>query len=178
MKNPTLSVSLRAVSAAVLLAAGALLAPNLAFAQATKVNVCHVTGNGGLKLLNIGNKALAAHLAHGDATPGSIIDGYLVGDDCSLTPVQVVNSVRLNFSSTGWAGWSCPSGTTVISCDVGGASVASKTLWVPGASVLNGAVNYPNTPMGYTYTPPETGCIVQNDGTPKTIVIQLMCAVQ
>ncbi|MBZ5585096.1 MAG: hypothetical protein LAQ30_23370 [Acidobacteriia bacterium] len=56
----------------------ALLTPAMVLAQnspakAGKVNVCHVTGNGTYRLININKNALPAHLDHGDAGPASLI---------------------------------------------------------------------------------------------------------
>lgn len=175
MKKTPLFVVLRAVSAAALLSAGAL-APNFAFAQANKVNVCHVTGNGGLQMLNIGSSALWAHLAHGDKVPGdSSITGptypgvfggtvtplALIGNDCSTS-----NVLRLRIDTTqnfqhnqpagapaGWAGWSClePDYSKVVS---GGFTPDTATIIAQGAAkygapAINGS-NYPVYPH-YTY---------------------------
>jgi hypothetical protein len=103
--------------------------------------------------------------------------------DCGEVPAtQTVISSALNYSSTGWGGWSCPAGTEIVSASVATASdgtgtpsypIASLTLWEPGASV--GGATYPNTPFGYTYTPPEEGAIVQNGGTGQTLYIVLEC---
>jgi hypothetical protein len=93
-------------------------------------------------------------------------------------PFNVV-SAQLNFSSTGWGGWSCPTTHRIQSATLqkpgGGAPDYPATiyLWKPGATV--GAVSYPFTPFGYTYTPPEEGAIVQNDATPQTLQLVLTC---
>jgi hypothetical protein len=82
-------------------------------------------------------------------------------------PIYELSS-DLNYNGAGgWAGWSCPAGTTVVD---GGylpetADVAVSMAWVPGASVAG--VDYPYTPFGYTYTPPEEGWLVQDGGTPN-----------
>ena len=86
---------------------------------------------------------------------------------------QTITSSDLNFGPTGWGGWSCPGGTSVISASVTGGTYASLTLWGPGAPMTGGAT-YPNTPSNfYTYhpswSPPESGAIVQNDNTGKTL---------
>jgi hypothetical protein len=85
-----------------------------------------------------------------------------------------VDSNPLSYGPTGWGGWSCPSDTTVVDCNVNGASVAEVVQWKPGAST-SGGVDYPNTPFGYTYPTGETGCIVQNDDDSETITITLTC---
>jgi hypothetical protein len=93
-------------------------------------------------------------------------------------PFNVV-SAQLNFSSTGWGGWSCPTTHRIQSATLqkpgGGAPDYPATiyLWKPGATV--GAVSYPFTPFGYTYTPPEEGAIVQNDATPQSLQLVLTC---
>jgi hypothetical protein len=98
--------------------------------------------------------------------------------DAQAIPFNVV-SAQLNFSSTGWGGWSCPTTHRIQSATLqkpgGGAPDYPATiyLWKPGATV--GAVSYPFTPFGYTYTPPEEGAIVQNDATPQSLQLVLTC---
>ena len=86
-----------------------------------------------------------------------------------------VTSSQMNFSSTGWAGWSCPashpnivSGTTNCSLPL-----ANSLAWEPGATV--GVYTYPTTPFGYTYASGEEGWIVQNGGTGQSCNILLDC---
>ncbi|MBU0845703.1 hypothetical protein KKH23_00650 [Patescibacteria group bacterium] len=88
-----------------------------------------------------------------------------------------VVSSPLNYSGTGWGGWSCPTGLVVVNAGVQGNiyPVGESVVWKPGASTAGG-VNYPNTPFGYTYTPPEEGYIVQNGGKAQTLQIWLDCA--
>lgn len=149
-----------------------MLVSGIAFAIDPTMDICHVTGKGTYILISVSSNAVPAHFAHGDVLPGQIVDGQLVLGDCSLVGVQIVNSALLYYGPTGWGGWSCPTGTTVYACAVSeGATVAQKLLWVPGAYV--DSVYYPSTPFGYTYTPPETGCIVQNDNDSETITITL-----
>ena len=86
-----------------------------------------------------------------------------------------VTSAMMEFSSTGWAGWSCPTTHPNI---VEGTTNCSQLLthslaWEPGASVAG--VNYPETPFGYTYGSGEEGWIVQNGGTPQSCNIILQC---
>ena len=52
--------------------------------KAGKVDVCHITGNGGYVKINISANALPAHLAHGDQLPG---EGGL-DDDCGEAPAD------------------------------------------------------------------------------------------
>jgi hypothetical protein len=90
--------------------------------------------------------------------------------------VITVESATMNFSPTGWAGWSCPSDHPYV---VGGTTNCTLPLtyslaWEPGASVLG--FTYPTTPFGYTYTPPEEGWIVQNGGTSQSCKIYVDCS--
>lgn len=92
-----------------------------------------------------------------------------------LQPVHVTSG-GLKYGPTGWGGWSCPANTTVIdgSLVVSGGDLAATYAWKPGATT--GTVNYPNTPFGYTYTPPEEGFIGQNDNdSGETIYLDFDC---
>ncbi len=87
-----------------------------------------------------------------------------------------VTSAILNYGPTGWAGWSCPAGTTVVdgSLVVSGGDLAVTYAWKPGATT--GTVNYPATPFGYTYGIGETGYIGQNDNdSGESIVLDFDC---
>jgi hypothetical protein len=95
---------------------------------------------------------------------------------CNEYPVTTtVTSSNLNYSNTGWGGWSCPAGTPNIwSAIYTGPGTLNVTLWQLGASV--GAVNYPNTPFGYTYSSPtEEGAIAQATGVGGTYQLILQC---
>jgi hypothetical protein len=91
-----------------------------------------------------------------------------------------VESSVLNYSGQGWAGWSCPNSLTISDCTavaldtIPTFEAGSITLWKEGASV--GTVTYPATPFGYTYTPPEEGCLVQAQA-PGSAQIILTCCV-
>jgi hypothetical protein len=94
---------------------------------------------------------------------------------CPVGEVIRTESALMKFSSTGWAGWSCPAGTHIIAGTTDCSSPLTHSLaWKPGASV--DGVNYPATPFGYTYTPPEEGWIVQNGGTNQDCKLILYCA--
>ncbi len=67
-----LRTSLLCIAATAALA-GTALAGN-GNGNGNKVEVCHVTGNGSVNVLNVSANALASHLAHGDYAP---IDWYL-----------------------------------------------------------------------------------------------------
>ena len=165
-----------AICTAAFLALG-LLISGTAGAGGVKQDICHVKGNGDVILISTSENAVSAHLAHGDFLPGDIIDGQFACDDCTTVEVEEVVSNELSFSSTGWGGWSCPTGTFAVDCsvDVDPGPVAQILIWEPGASE-SGGVTYPNTPFSYTYTPPETGCIVQNGGVGQKIFITVTCA--
>ena len=106
--------------------------------------------------------------------------------DCDEVPAtQTITSSVLNFGPTGWGGWSCPSGTTVISASIadepGGDGVFhSVTLAKPGATVLDydgvTTYTYPVFPH-WTYPGGEEGAAVQNnnDGTDPARIV-LVCS--
>lgn len=92
----------------------------------------------------------------------------------SLPEVIEVRSVPLHFSSTGWAGWSCPSGTTVVG---GGYEPPEHIVFISEAAEPNSNSGlYPVYPH-WTFTPPETGWVVQNGGEAATLTIYALCAV-
>jgi predicted ribosomally synthesized peptide with SipW-like signal peptide len=94
--------------------------------------------------------------------------------NCNEVPAPVtVDSNVLHYGPTGWGGWSCPIGDTIVSATVTGGTYASLTLWKPGASVPGST--YPATPFGYTYATGEEGAIVQNDNVGKDLYIHLVC---
>ncbi len=161
----------------IILTTVALLAPAIAFAQAPKgkaekANVCHITGNGTYRLINVSKNAVPAHLEHGDALPGSLVGTNFLADDCTLKETTRVESSALSFSSMGWGGWSCPSGTTVVG---GGYEPADATVLVSEAAKPGSESGlYPVYPH-YTFTPPETGWVVQNSNTPQTLTVYAIC---
>lgn len=85
-------------------------------------------------------------------------------------------SADLGFAGTGWGGWSCPvpDHPYVVSATTNCTGPLTQYLWEPGATA--GGSTYPNTPFGYTYTPPEEGSIVQMGGTGETCNIILQCS--
>jgi hypothetical protein len=91
--------------------------------------------------------------------------------------IIVVTSSTLNFSSTGAGGWSCPvDHPYVVSASNNCTLPHTQYVWEPGATT--GTVDYPNTPFGYTYTPPEEGSIILNGGTGQSCNIILQCSDQ
>ncbi len=161
----------------IIVTALAVLLPEIAFAQAPaakagKVNVCHITGDGTYRLINISKNAEPAHIAHGDAVPGSVVGTKYVADDCSLKDTTRVESSPLSFGALGWGGWSCPAGTTVVG---GGYEPADAVVLISEAAKEGSASGlYPVYPH-YTFTPPETGWVVQNSNTPQTLTVYALC---
>lgn len=51
--------------------------------KSTKVQLCHITGNGDYVLIEVSAKAVKAHLAHGDKLVDADGDGYTSVDACS-----------------------------------------------------------------------------------------------
>jgi hypothetical protein len=97
-----------------------------------------------------------------NGTPGDL------SDDSCVAPVTYESSV-MNFSSTGWAGWSCPAGTKVV----GGTTDCTEPLAISKAANPDDS-QYPVYPH-HTYTPPEEGWVVQNGGTAQSCKIYVDC---
>jgi hypothetical protein len=79
-------------------------------------------------------------------------------------------SPAMELGPNGWAGWSCPTGKTVIG---GGYEPATATVQFSGAAEP-GAAMYPVYPH-YTFTTGETGWVVQNDNDQETIKVFVIC---
>lgn len=95
---------------------------------------------------------------------------------CVQPETTTVQSSVFNFSGTGWAGWSCPSGyPNIVSADTTNCTLALNysLAWEAGASVPG--FSYPATPFGYTYGTGEEGWILQNGGTSQSCYIVLTC---
>ncbi len=91
-------------------------------------------------------------------------------------PVTYVSSV-LNFSGTGWGGWSCGAGETIVSATwqdlSGGAVDLIVGLAKPG--VTTDGSTYPYYPH-YNFTPPEEGAVAHNiSGTGGQATLTLVC---
>lgn len=160
----------------------ALLLPAIAFAdkpdkqdkpdKAKKADICHVTGNGAYRLINVNKSALPAHLDHGDALPGSLVGIKYVGEDCGLKDTVRVESTPLAFGAMGWGGWSCPAGTSVVG---GGYEPADATVLISEAAKPESASGlYPVYPH-YTFLAGETGWVVQNSNTAQTLTVYAIC---
>jgi len=90
-----------------------------------------------------------------------------------VKPTRVLSSL-LNYSSTGWGGWSCPMGTTAIA---GGwlppeAVVGPHGVYKQGVTI--GTYTWPAF-AGYTYSAGESGFILQNGGTGQTLQLWVDC---
>jgi predicted ribosomally synthesized peptide with SipW-like signal peptide len=89
-----------------------------------------------------------------------------------------VSSV-LSYSSTGWAGWSCPENTKAVAGGYMAPDGSTPTnpvsnygLAVPGA-VIGGSV-YPNFPH-YTFKAGETGFVLQNGDVAQQLILWVDC---
>ncbi|HSP73155.1 MAG TPA: hypothetical protein VLN26_12345, partial [Gaiellaceae bacterium] len=147
----------------------AVLVAGVANAGTVKVDVCHLQGNGSYNLINISEKAVPAHVAHGDGLPGDPVPGVagkIFGADCSfevapLSGYEVVTSPAMAFGDSGYGGWSCPTGKVVI----GGGFKATAPV----------SVSAPGTPGSvwphYTFGAGESGWVVRDapDGVGNTI---------
>lgn len=82
---------------------GLLLAMSIpAAAGGTKVDVCHIEGNGDFHLININENAYQTHVDHGDASPGEPVPGMpgmKFGDDCIPQDIQPVLVTEGSFSN-------------------------------------------------------------------------------
>jgi hypothetical protein len=92
--------------------------------------------------------------------------------------VITVESATQNFGSTGWGGWSCPADHPYV---VGGTTDCALPLNYEGMA-KPGAVTTTTPPYTYpvyphhTYTPPETGYVVQNGVTGQSCKIYVDCS--
>ena len=95
------------------------------------------------------------------------------GDEYCNQPVREYGNV-LAYSSTGWAGHSCPAGTHAVGGGVIGSTepIAAQGIAEPGATI--GGETYPVFPH-WTFTPPETGYVVENGSTPQSMQIYVDC---
>lgn len=85
-------------------------------------------------------------------------------------PVTIVRT-QTGIAATGWYGWSCPAGSTIVSGSV-------DTLLVVDGPAKSGVTTdgwtYPDY-FHYDYTPPEEGWVVHNAGGPETQVLTIVC---
>ena len=83
-------------------------------------------------------------------------------------------SGSMNFSSTGWGGWSCPAGMNAVG---GGTIDRTQPIGAEGiakTAAIIGGVSYPVFPH-YTFATGETGYVVQNGGTSQTMQVYVDC---
>ena len=89
--------------AGVVAALFAVIGTSGAHAASVMVDVCHIEGNGSFALLNISDKAMPAHLRHGDALPGEGVPfepEFEFDDNCEQV---LASSCPCDFSATGLA---------------------------------------------------------------------------
>jgi len=92
---------------------------------------------------------------------------------CVEPETTTVQSSVFNFSSTGWAGWSCPSNyPNIISADTTNCTLALAISEAAKPGSVSGF--YPVYPH-YTYPSGEEGWAVQNGGTSQSCYIVLTC---
>ena len=88
--------------------------------------------------------------------------------------IITVQSSVFNFSSTGWAGWSCPAGHPFV---VGGDTSNCALPLTVSQPAKPGVGTYPVYPH-YTFAPAEQGWVVQNGGTSQSCYIKVQCSDQ
>ena len=154
-----------------------LLVPAVASAKdpvvkADKVTVCHVTGTGAYHPITISKNAEPAHLAHGDARPGSLVGDKFVADDCSLKNTSRVDSSELSLNPLAWGRASCSAGTRVVG---GGYEPAEATLLISEAAEPESSSGlYPIYP-NFTFADGETGWVIQNNNEARSIKVYAIC---
>jgi len=104
-----------------------------------------------------------------DPTPGDPTSG-----DESCAQPETITSNYLNYSATGWGGWSCPAGTHAVAGRVieNDFPMGDEGIAEPGATI--GGFTYPVFPH-YTYGAGETGYVAVNGGTSQTVRIEVDC---
>ncbi len=123
-------------------------------ARVARTTICHLTGNGGFRLISVAPPALPAHMAHGDAMPGT--NG--LDDNCASTgPGATPTATQIPGSGT-----ATPTQTAV------GTNTATPTS-VPSTEVTNTATptSVPSTEVTNTATPtPVTSTVATSTATP------------
>ncbi len=89
------------------------------------------------------------------------------------TPTRYTSS-NMNFSDTGWGGWSCPTGKTAVGGGVTGATQPIGAQGIANTGATIGGSTYPVFPH-YTFSAGETGYVVQNGGTAQSMVLYVDC---
>ncbi len=93
-----------------------------------------------------------------------------------VPPIRI-DRTQAGFGDGGWAGWSCPAGTTAIGGGIDSSTnpVGGNGVAAPSAPAVDG-FNYPVYPH-YTFPLGETGYVVHDlvDGLGNTIVFHVLC---
>jgi len=102
---------------------------------------------------------------------------YVEGDPDTCLVVdqpETITSSVLNYSATGWGGWSCPANTHAVAGRVieNSFPMGDEGIAEPGATI--GGFTYPNFPH-YTYGTGETGYVAVNGGTSQSVRIEVDC---
>jgi predicted ribosomally synthesized peptide with SipW-like signal peptide len=153
---------------------------------ATNFENCYADGVQLHQGQSTGKCTMDIHFSNDQAPPensGPITFGWtILATQFNENPVAdtiTIYSSPLNYSGTGWGGWSCtnPAYPKVVGGGVSspttGVSLLNSLAWKPGASV--GAYTYPLTPWGYSYASGEEGWIVQNNGTTPPLTLYVVC---
>jgi len=97
--------------------------------------------------------------------------------DFRCVPPQRIDRTQEGFGDGGWAGWSCPAGTTAIGGGIDSSTnpVGGNGVAATGAPAVDG-FNYPVYPH-YTFSAGETGYVVHDlvDGLPNNITFHVDC---
>lgn len=133
-----------------------------------KVDVCHITGNGGVNQLNVSVNALPAHRGHGDAIPGELVPGSstLVFD---ASCASVTFGLDIEKSTEGQDADAAPGPSLLVGDPVNWAYVVTNTgggtlINVEVADDQGVAVSCPQTTLaaGASMTCSAAGVVVAN----------------
>ncbi len=133
--------------------------------------------------------SLCPYLSKTDGDPGDANDtshvSYYIdptpekpnsGDEHCPQPTKIVR-IQPGFGDGGWAGWSCPAGTTAVGGGIDSSTnpVGGNGVAAPGAPAVDG-FSYPVYPH-YTFGVGETGYVVHDlvDGQGNNITFHVDC---
>ena len=158
---------------------GSIDLSNLVF-NGTPQSDIHIEGNWVETLLHSGSyldniNISGNFVVHGDYYGMSERTKFQVElmSGCLAAPTRYTSSL-LNYSDTGWAGWSCPTGMTAVGGGVhdNAYPMGPQGIAKPGAVI--GTATYPVFPH-YTFGTNETGYVAQNGGTAQSAKIYVDC---